>query len=263
MSGNGRGQEPGFLKKLWHTFKDYVGHTFSLGPEQYDDFSNDLNSWLNNYLTGELDFNRQLEILDKEQAFNSAEAEKNRQFNLDMASTAFQRQAEDLQKAGYNPGLMLGGSGSSVASVNTPGSSGHTANRLSDNLLGIMTSGFTSALSVANNAVNGALRYAENRERLETEEDISRDKIISNENINRRKIESEEKIASASLLNDSEKSKNKNDLTESIESRKNKLEVDKFKFYQLLNAKKAYANKEFVDLTEEEKELLSIIDDYF
>lgn len=263
MSGSSRGKDPGFLQKLWNTFKGYISTTFNLGPNDYDSFGNDFNLWLDNYLTGELDFERQLEVLNREQAFNSAEAEKSRQFNLDMASSAFQRQSEDLQKAGYNPGLILGGSGSSVASVNTPFSNSHSANRMSDNLLGIMTSGFTSALSVANNAVNSALKYAENRERLETEEDISRQKISSNENINREKIESSEKIASANILHDLEKSKNKNNLTESIESNKNKLERDKLKFYQLLNAKKAYSNQEYTKLSDEDKELLKIIDEYF
>lgn len=80
----------------------------------------DFDTYVNNLFTGDLDFQRDLELLNEQMRFNSAEAEKNRQWQTEMSNSAFTRQANDLKNAGYNPALMLGGSGASVMSVNTP-----------------------------------------------------------------------------------------------------------------------------------------------
>lgn len=80
----------------------------------------DFDTYVNNLFTGDLDFQRELDLLNEQMAFNSAEAEKNRQWQTEMSNSAFTRQANDLRNAGYNPALMLGGSGASVMSVNTP-----------------------------------------------------------------------------------------------------------------------------------------------
>lgn len=70
--------------------------------------------WLENVLTGQLDYERNLDYMYKEQAFNAMEAEKNRDWQEQLSNTAFQRQAEDLRQAGFNPALITGLSGAST-----------------------------------------------------------------------------------------------------------------------------------------------------
>lgn len=117
-------------------------------PNNIDE--NTYNQWLNNILTGNLDYERNLEYLGKEQQFNSMEAQKNRDFQLMMSNTAFQRQAEDLKNAGFNPALITGLSGAS-----TPvGSSATSTSKVSQNtgenytqLLKQMTANQTSVVN--------------------------------------------------------------------------------------------------------------------
>lgn len=68
----------------------------------------------------------QQQMQQETEAFNSSQADINRQFQEQMSSTAYQRASKDMQAAGLNP-MMMFGSGSSastpsgsVASVGTP-----------------------------------------------------------------------------------------------------------------------------------------------
>lgn len=91
-----------------------------------DDLSkSSLLSGLNNQFTGNLDYNRQLELLNKEMAFNASEAQKTREHNEYLSSTQYQRAVADMRKAGLNPYLAYNNGGndivsSSSASVSAP-----------------------------------------------------------------------------------------------------------------------------------------------
>lgn len=63
--------------------------------------------------------------------YNSAEAEKNRIFQLEMSNSAHQREVQDLQNAGLNPVLSAnnGASTTSGASGNISGASGQQASQ--------------------------------------------------------------------------------------------------------------------------------------
>lgn len=52
-----------------------------------------------------------------QQAFNSAEAQKSREWQEYMSSTAYSRAVEDMKKAGLNPNLLAGGGGQASTSA--------------------------------------------------------------------------------------------------------------------------------------------------
>lgn len=82
---------------------------------QFND--SNLLDYLNNIFTGNLDYNRTLELLKMEQDFNKSEAREARDWQAHMSNTAYSRAAADLKRAGYNPALMLSGNSAYVGSA--------------------------------------------------------------------------------------------------------------------------------------------------
>lgn len=106
------------------------------------------------------DLEKTRELLEEQRAYNSAEAQKTRDWQERMSNTAYQRAVEDLQAAGLNKWLAI--SGGNGASASTP--SGATASsssgdastpnpKLAETLIKALTSIFNSGLSVVGKAL--------------------------------------------------------------------------------------------------------------
>lgn len=179
----------------------------------------DFLSGLQNKFTGNLDYARELESMNKSNAFNSKEASIQRQWEEEMSNTAYQRQAADLEAAGYNPALVLGAGGASTPSAaaarssgSTPRSSGSGFDFLAKLIGTIVTVNATSAikskaleqqLELNNAKIDALAARSELNSALATK---SQSDII----LNNAKVEN---LSTRSKLNNALSDKAKNDIT--------------------------------------------------
>lgn len=115
--------------------------------------ADELGDWAHNALTGERDYERQKEILEKEMAFNSSEAQKVRDYEERMANTSYQRVVADLIAAGLNPGVAIGQGGAYTPSVNSAYVGSHNVQRSGDQFSSLLSSMFGIFGSLINSSI--------------------------------------------------------------------------------------------------------------
>lgn len=86
----------------------------------------------------------------QQQQFNSAEALKQRNWEQEMSSTAYQRAVSDMQAAGLNPALMYGQGGAGAAA--TPSGSSASSNIAQPNHIAGIISSAASLINAGSNA---------------------------------------------------------------------------------------------------------------
>lgn len=112
-----------FFGSVWDLFKtlsDYSSPKASIERvtnivKAIPKFGSDLMSAVNNALTGDRNYERQLALREMDNAFNKEQADLAWQRNLEASNTAVQRAAQDYAAAGFNPALAIGSSAGSVS----------------------------------------------------------------------------------------------------------------------------------------------------
>ena len=141
------------------------------GSSAFDSLSEGWNKFtgaVDNVLTGDRDWNRNLEMLKRQNAFTAAqqekanafsalEAQKNRDFQERMSNSAYSRAVSDLKSIGINPYAVLSGfSGASSPSGSAPVSSaGRSGSGGYVNSSGALVSLINNAFTLANTVLRG------------------------------------------------------------------------------------------------------------
>lgn len=109
-----------------------------------------------NRISGASEAQYQQNFLNQQMEFNRVEAEKNREFQREMSNTAFQRMAEDLKKAGFNPALLLNGGGASTPTGSLATSSLASAPAVTSSYTAYTGTKFKSYTDILNNLITNA-----------------------------------------------------------------------------------------------------------
>lgn len=131
-------------------------------------------SWVNNAMTGNLDYARELEMLGFNQSFNASEAEKNRQFQERMSNTSYQRMMEDLRQAGVNPYLAINQGGASSPGGSVASSGGGHNSRSGQQFSSLLGGIISTASMLATAGMSNATKLAIASGKFATAERISR-----------------------------------------------------------------------------------------
>lgn len=108
-----------FFDNIGHSVGDTVGSVFGGFPQEIFPATSESSS-------SSVDFER--EYLDRLFSYNSAEAQKNRDWQKMLSDTSYQRAVADLRKAGLNPVLAISGLSGATSPSGSAGSmsSGYT-----------------------------------------------------------------------------------------------------------------------------------------
>ena len=164
-------------------FDGFMYNVHSLG--------NKIGGAVDNLLTGDRDYQRSLDTLDKQNAFtaaeserarryNSEEAEKNRAWQEHMSNTAYSRAAEDLKSLGINPYAMMSGfsaasspSGSSASTSGARSGSGYYADS-TKGLLSLVNNAFMLANTLLQGNIDVDIQDMRNNSALDVAHVYSR-----------------------------------------------------------------------------------------
>lgn len=126
--------------------------------------SNKLSGWLDNMLTGQRDYDRNVGLMQAAQTFNATEAKKERDWSQRMSDTAYQRAVADMRAAGLNPALLYSSAGvASTPSVSQARSPSASAGRSGDgfaNLIGTIGQLILGGVRLGNAAASGRRGYS-------------------------------------------------------------------------------------------------------
>lgn len=112
------------------------------------------------HITGEIDYQRYMDSLDKQMQYNSAEAEKNRQFQEYMSNSAYQRQMEDLRKSGINPMLVINSGGATTPSGSSASVNSSYNGNSAASVMSALSLGVNASTSILNQSIRSITQLA-------------------------------------------------------------------------------------------------------